>query len=494
MKMRRAGVLLVLVLGVAASRAQISPVPASPAPAATDDKPGATEDKPAAAEDSNSLPVAAKHYIEYPSLEPVTAITVTVGKPNTKIYDLIRARAGNSAWSCALPEFYKVDVVDASHKVTRELKVRSVHLIGFDPHGVRYTRCDGRGNPLRLDLILDGQPKVGELIQVSMYDVDRKTVMITSDGKLAMTATNLPTLAATPQAAPGETLNNAAKRDVGQLNLALADTNLVRNSPVNVYANTADVLSTDGKDSKSAVAVTAGMQRGLLPRWYSPIDLEESLKGNQTAKNLSAVTSLGFHALPPWRWASTVLDNRVISAPLPPEPEIDNLYTRRIEQMVTAKTPLLAVNDYALHGSFAWNTISFPFTCKLLVWEKPATKTAVNGTGVDKKTDAKVTPVKTPASLPAPATTNCLGTELNLGVWYLPLDLTKRGTQKAEGYGDVSILIPLSDFSVASSELQYVTKGDPMKFQIRIKYSDAVNQANNYARTRAWTFGLEALK
>jgi hypothetical protein len=39
-----------------------------------------------------------------------------------------------------------------------------------------------------------------------------------------------------------------------------------------------------------------------------------------------------------------------------------------------------------------------------------------------------------------------------------------------------------------------VTKTDPTKFQVRIKYTDAVNPANNYARTSGWSFGIEALK
>jgi hypothetical protein len=140
---------------------------------------------------------------------------------------------------------------------------------------------------------------------------------------------------------------------------------------------------------------------------------------------------------------------------------------------------MLAVDDYSLNPALSWSTISFPFTCRLLPWEKaPQTKPAPGG-------GAAVAPTQT---------STCLGTELDLGLWYLPLDLTKTGSKRAEGYGDISILIPLSDFSFASKELTYVTKGDPTKFQIRIKYADSVNAANNYARTKGWTFGIEALK
>ena len=524
MTIRQAASLLLLLSSAAATSAQTTPAPAAPAPAPITTTPAAAPAQtPAAAPGTpaanapaapatpaaapaaipNNLNVVAIHYIPYPALNPITAITVTIGKPTTTIYDIIYDRIGNPKWSCALPQFYKVTVVDSSLKVLSKLTISSVHLIGFDPTThAPLTNCDGNGHPTRLDLILGTQPNAGDLIQVSVLDADLKTVLVTSDGKLAMTATNIPTFTATPQAAPGEALNNGTTRTVGQLSIAFADLVLAPQSPVNLYVKSTDLLSTDGKDTKSAVALTLGAQRGLLPRWYSPIDLEQTLQGNQTAKNLSTVTSLGFNTLPPWHWASTVLANGFILAPLPPEPTIANLYTHRFEQNVTAKTPKLAENDYTLNGSFSWDTISFPFTCKLLFWEKPALppkgatsdELASVATGVAKQADGKVTPVTTPAALPAPASTNCLGLELDLGGWYLPLDLTTKGTQKAEGYGDVSLLIPLSDFSVAAQQLNYITKGNSTKFQVRIKYTDAVNQTNNYARTRGWTFGIEALK
>jgi hypothetical protein len=522
---RQIASILLLLPSVAIASAQTAPAPAAVAPAATTvaaspaQTTAATPNTPVTgvpAEDGaapaapvdksspkNDLIIAAIYYIPYPALNPVTAITVTVGKPNTTIYDIIFGRVGNPKWSCALPQFYKVTVVDSSLKELRQLPINSVHLIGFNPvTHVPLTNCDGNGHPTRLDLILGTQPHVGDLIKVSVLDVDLKTVLVTSDGKLAVSATNIPTFTATPQSAPGEALNNGKTRTVGQLSIAFADPVLVPKSPLNLYAKSTDLLSTDGKDTKSAVALTIGAQRGLLPHWYSPIDLEQTLQGNQTAKNLSTVTSLGFNTLPPWNWASKVLNNGFILAPLPPEPSIANLYTHRFEQLVTAKTPLLAVNDYTLNGSFSWDTISFPFTCKLLFWQNPSLppkgatsdELASGATGVSKQTDAKVATVTTPAALPTPASTNCLGLELDLGGWYLPLDLTTKGTQKAEGYGDISILIPLSDFSIAAQQLNYITKGNSTKFQVRIKYTDAVNQSNNYARTRGWTFGIEALK
>jgi hypothetical protein len=67
-------------------------------------------------------------------------------------------------------------------------------------------------------------------------------------------------------------------------------------------------------------------------------------------------------------------------------------------------------------------------------------------------------------------------------------------SQRVEGYGDISILVPFTDFAVASKQLTYVTGGgDSTKFQLRITFVDAVNAANNYARTKQWTIGIEAL-
>ena len=427
-----------------------------------------------------NLPVTATSYVQYPSLNPVTAISMHIGTFGTPIYDIIQKKVHDPNWNCASPEFYKVVVVDSSLKVLRQLNVTAVRPIGNDPNHVRYTRCEGHGHPAIVDLVLGSQVNSGDLLQVFVYDDTKQTnLLISSDGKLAVTTSSFPTFTATPQAAPGEALNNGTTRTVGQLNVAFSDTNLIQNSAVNLYAKSTDLISTDGKDSKSAVAVTGGIQRGLFSKWYSPFHLEQTLQGNQTAQNLSTVTSLGFASDPPWLWTKHVLNNGFILAPLPPEPSIANEYTHRIYQLVTKKTPMLSVNDYSLNPALSWSTISFPFTCRLLFWEKVPPKKLASA-------DA--------AAAASTQTSTCLGAELNLGLWYLPLDLTKAGSKRAEGYGDISILIPLSDFSVASKELTYVTAKDPTKFQVRIKYADSVNAANDYARTKQWTFGIEALK
>ena len=86
----------------------------------------------------------------------------------------------------------------------------------------------------------------------------------------------------------------------------------------------------------------------------------------------------------------------------------------------------------------------------------------------------------------------CVGIQPDLGLYYLPLDKTKARSEKVEGYGDISILIPLSNLNF--SDFQLVQADGLLNSQIHIKWSDSVNAANNYARTRQWTFGIEIMK
>ena len=74
----------------------------------------------------------------------------------------------------------------------------------------------------------------------------------------------------------------------------------------------------------------------------------------------------------------------------------------------------------------------------------------------------------------------CLGLQMDLGTWYLPLDRTKAGSQQVEGYGDTSIMIPLSNLEFKGFPV--VQKNGLLNSQLQIEYS--VNAANNYARTR----------
>jgi hypothetical protein len=86
----------------------------------------------------------------------------------------------------------------------------------------------------------------------------------------------------------------------------------------------------------------------------------------------------------------------------------------------------------------------------------------------------------------------CLGFEADFGLYYLPLDLTSKGNQRVEGYGDFSFLVPLTDFQWPFVP-QALSK-QALQTQFRIKYADAVSATNNYARTKKWSFGVELIK
>lgn len=303
-----------------------------------------------------------------------------------------------------------------------------------------------------------------------------------SDGKLQFTKSVVTFLAA-PQAAPSEKLTNGKSRDTGQLNLSFSDSNLFSHSqlPFNTYVNSTDLFSTDERDSKSSFSGTFGIQRGILPRWYAPLHFEETIQGNQTATNLSSVTTLGMTTLIPWAWSGKIFNNSVFQAPLPPDLTINNQYTHRINQNVTPTSKAMAINDYSLNPVVSWSSIHFPWACKVFG-------------SLDISEKGKPADPKKPGDTGKPSSQYCLGTELNIGVYYLPLDLTAAGSERVEGYGDVSILIPLSGLSFASKIFPYMTSNDPAKSQIRIKYSDSVTAANNYARSKQWTYGIEIIK
>jgi len=401
----------------------------------------------------------------------VTAIEVQLADVPSGLFDAVKtALNDNPNWNCASPAYYKATVLNSANVAIRSLKVSAVRIQGVDPPLDRFTRCDGSGIPGTIDLVLASQINPGENVQVFIYgDIGQGKQIFKSDGKLSITTSQLFAFSASPQAAPGESLTNGKTRDVGQLSVSFSDSNLLGSSPMNIYAKSTDLMSTDERDSKSAFAVTVGGQWGITPRWYFPMHIEETVQGNQAASNLSAVTSLGVTTLLPWSTSGNLANNEVIRAPLPPDVSLALQYTHRINQLVTSKSPLLSVNDLSLNPSLSWSSIDFPFVCHLLPLQK----------GAGGKTSSS--PI-------------CLGTELDLGLWYLPFDLTSQKSQKVEGYGDISILVPLASFSFASKALTFVTKGDPVKYQVRVKYADSVNAVNNYARTKQWTYGIELLK
>jgi hypothetical protein len=166
------------------------------------------------------------------------------------------------------------------------------------------------------------------------------------------------------------------------------------------------------------------------------------------------------------------LNNRFISIPYSPELNLSATYTHRVNQVVkTGKSPL-QTDDFATVPSmaFAHNSI-LPKVC---TWYQ----SYLIGKGAPK-----------PA---AGSNQFCLNFEADFGLYYLPRDLTSNGNQRVEGYGDFSFLIPLTDF-----QLPFVPQAlskQTLTSQFRIKYADSVSAANNYARTKKWSFGVEVIK
>jgi hypothetical protein len=423
------------------------------------------------------LIVGPESYVRYPSLEPITAISVSMADPT--VFDLFKRAIGNDPqhprWDCTKTSSYKVSVVSKqgnSIKDVRNESITYVALQGNDDSGKRLTYCSV-GSPGQVQLIFKSDLATSETVQVSLVGLP-DGMLAQSDGTLKFTESVL-SFTATPQAAPSEKLTNGTTRDTGQLNVSFSDSTLFKGLqlPFNTYAKSKDLFSTDEKDSQSAFSGTIGIQRGIFPNWYAPLHFEETMQGNQTATNLSSVTTLGLTTLIPWAWSSKLFYNGVFQAPLPPDLTINNQYTHRINQNITPTSKALAIDDYSLNPLASWSSIRFPWACKLFGWLKITAK---------------------PADPGKPGTQYCLGTEIDLGTYYLPLDLTAANNQRVEGYGDVSILIPLSGLSFASKIFPYLTSGDPAKSQIRIKYADSVNAANNYARSKQWTYGIELIK
>jgi|GEM_PF-3279262 len=423
-------------------------------------------------------PVTEESYFRYPSLEPVSAISLQLADVPSGLLDAIAPLSKTAAWNCLSASVYKVEVVDKTGNPARKLALASVEAAPMkDAAGHPFTRCDDMSNlavshPGGVELILKSQVSSNETILISVLDASTPgKVVWKSDGKLTLKNGRAWSLLLTPQSAPAESLTDGKTRDVGQMSVVLGQSSLFTNSALSVYAKTSDLISTDSKDSKSAFSATLGFQRGLLAQWYSPWHLEESMQGNQTASNLSATTTLGATTLIKWRWPKGNFNKWVLQVPLPPDLTVSAMYIHRFKQLVTAKAPLLPSNDSSINPSMSWSSISLPGTKKLFFWNKDAGK-----------------------AVGCSSNPYCLGLQVDLGLWYLPQDLTESKSQRVEGYGDVSVLVPLQMLSFASSELPYFTSSDPAKVQIRIKYADSVNSANNYARTKQWTYGVEVIK
>jgi hypothetical protein len=401
-----------------------------------------------------TLPVDLLSYSEYPSMVPVIAFRVHLSG-NFQVADIVD-KAIQAGWDCSKLSSYRVSI-QGSNEVLPIAQIRREPV----------SNCTDSLKPDVL-LIIQRHVSTSDKIIVSLQNLPGGIKLQSTPGQFK---TNPPGfgLTLTPQAAPGESLTNGAKRDVGQVSVAMTAPDIARPlTDFAIYAKSADLFSTDERDSKSAFSGVLGITRGLLNTWYSPVHLEENIEGNQNATSLSAITSLGLTTLAPWFWTRTILNNRWLQAPSPPEFTVNSDYTRRINQNITAKTTLLAENDFDLNPSVTFKPIFlFPAACRWVHKQLNVT---------DQTNSNRY----------------CLGLETDLGMWYLPLNKTKEGSERAEGYGDISFLVPLSD--IPFKFLGALISNNSANTQIRIKYADSVNSANNYARARQWTFGLEVMK
>jgi len=420
-------------------------------------QPSATHQAPASA--PLTLPVHPFAGAVYPSMRPFAEITVFLNADAVadEVADQVQ-----KGWDCLKPASYTVTPQGSA----KPLRVETVRQVG------KGSCKDTTPDPVLL-LILS--------------PVDTSTAYVVSlsglpDGKVVRSAATKFSSATkssfsfTPQAVPGEAMNNGAKRDVGQMNVQYS-VPFIGRSPL--LFNTKDLFSTDAEDAKAAWAATLGLSHGLLRSWYTPLTLTQTMQGNQVASNVSAVTNLSISGLVPWFFTRKLLNNPGIDAGAAPEFAISGAYTRRIEQMVKAKTPLLAANDASLNPSVTiapWYLL--PRLCtKYQAWLKKQN-------GGEK---GQAAPTGSSGSRQF-----CLAIQPDLGLYYLPVNHTKRGSQQVEGYGDGSILIPLSNLNF--KKFQIVSADGLLNSQIHIKWSDSVNAANNYARTRQWTFGIEVMK
>lgn len=408
-------------------------------------------------------------YTAYPSMTPILAVRVQLSQ-TTQMKELIDQAIADKKqpWNCADTSSYVV--TDTPADTTAPSHAVPIQSLRREPN---YDCAVGIQEPAIILVLNSHSIAAGDKLTVSLAKLPAPLTASPSAAVAVPKPSNSFALTITPQAAPNEALTTGSKRDVGQLSIAYTEPDIAPHFALGaVYLTSNDLFSTDERDSKSAFAGTVGIKRGLARNWYLPLSLQETIQGNQVASNLGSVTSLNFASILPWSWNKTFLYNGAIQAPNPPEVTIAAAYTARIHQNVTEATPLLASNDFTLNPSATFSPIYLlPSACRWLQ-------------GKLGKEDAAAVKSKQ----------YCLGLQTDVGMWYLPLDLTKSQSQRAEGYGDVSILIPLSDIPFVSKSLSSLITGNTSNNQLRIKYSDSINAANNYARTRQWTYGFEVIK
>ena len=364
----------------------------------------------------------------------------------------------NRRWNCADPKNYSVTAAGG-----KSLRVEAVVL--NDPIGgcARFI-----------------QYLVGFRLLIPYSTVDSKVTVkilnMTDGAGQSLTIASGPVqvtwrptiLTASLQSVPNENLNNKTIDQKGVEQASLKGTFFPRktgNDRGGLYVDTNDLFSTNERDTKSAFLGGLGYQIAISKTWYSPLKFEGQMQGNQVATNLSSVLLAGVETALPWGWTGQLTGNEYVGHPLSPEFVLGLPYTHRINQVVAANAKPLPVDDFAVNPALAFGNGTILH--KLCLHSSSTSDTPTTQSGF------------------------CMGWEADLGLWYLPLQKTSKGSQRAEGYWDYSFLIPLSNFAKIPL-VALDTQSQQM--QLRIEYADSVSAANNYARSKKWTFGVELTK
>jgi hypothetical protein len=370
---------------------------------------------------------------------------------------LILKNINSNGWNCYDPKNFKVTVDPGNGKAALTMEVTRIAYIHAKTCSDAFANDIARDG--RLWVLFGWKSFVGKVsVQLVNLKDDDGTPLKNSGTKTPGTiAWTWSLVTASAQTAQNETLldKTVSKNTIYQFPIS-SNVTIVPMRRGGFYVDTKDLFATNERDSKSAFQGGIGYQYGLVERWAIPIKVEGDMLGNQVASNLAAQISLQVSTTP--EWTNRIGFRRVGPAwNVAPALTVALPYIHRINQYTAPGSTALPVNDFGPSPTVA-------LTRERLV--------EVGGNGTTQPP------------------TFALYWEADLGMFYLPWQRTSKGTQRAEGSGDASFLIPLSDFQIFRGlTLDPTTQVSQM--QIRVKYQDTVDPTNNYTRTKGWTFGLE---
>jgi hypothetical protein len=377
---------------------------------------------------------------------------------------LKRAVNSNGLWNCADKKNYTVTIGKKTVDIVR------VAVNGNLSQDVDCKTAFGGDNTSSLDLLIS-ENRIVNIYGTATVSINGITytpdpakppIDLKLKGKAAKAIDwKAKLLTVSAQAITNENLNNSTVDKTGVFQFPLsAMLPVVSNSRGGLFVDSKDLFSTNERDTKSAFEGGIGYQVGLSTHWYAPLKFEQQIQGNQVVTNLSSVSMMQVTTCLPFVLSTKSETWRVIDAPIPASFTLGLPYTHRVNQLASTKSKLLPVDDFAVNPALALSS------GRLFYW----------------KCDPSAGAGKSPGF--------CLNWDGNVGLWYLSLETTSKGSQRAEGYWDASVLVPMTDFvGIPYTTLDSKTQISQMR--LRIKYEDSVNQANNYARTKKWSFGLE---